>query len=72
GCEEYKLPGELLDGEGVYEGQKLCPIHKKPVEILSEENYFFKLSEYSEKLLAHYEANPGFIQPESARNEVVN
>jgi methionyl-tRNA synthetase len=42
------------------------------VEILSEENYFFKLSEYSEKLLAHYEANPGFIQPESARNEVVN
>ncbi|MET9777741.1 methionine--tRNA ligase [Streptomyces sp. NPDC006367] len=72
GCEEYKLPGELLDGEGEYAGQKLCPIHKKPVEILSEENYFFKLSEYSEKLLAHYEANPGFIQPESARNEVVN
>ncbi len=57
---------------GEYAGQKLCPIHKKPVEILSEENYFFKLSEYSEKLLAHYEANPGFIQPESARNEVVN
>ncbi|MGW3553342.1 methionine--tRNA ligase [Streptomyces griseoincarnatus] len=72
GCEEYKLPGELLDGEGEYAGQKLCAIHKKPVEILSEENYFFKLSEYSEKLLAHYEANPGFIQPESARNEVVN
>ncbi|MEW1569935.1 methionine--tRNA ligase, partial [Streptomyces sp. NPDC093509] len=72
GCEEYKLPGELLDGEGEYAGEKLCPIHKKPVEILSEENYFFKLSAYGEKLLAHYEANPGFIQPESARNEVVN
>ncbi|WP_262703257.1 MULTISPECIES: methionine--tRNA ligase [Streptomyces] len=72
GCEEYKLPGELLDGEGEYAGRKLCPIHKKPVEILSEENYFFKLSEYGDKLLAHYEANPDFIQPESARNEVVN
>ncbi|MFE2533483.1 methionine--tRNA ligase [Streptomyces sp. NPDC059371] len=72
GCEEYKLPGDLIDGQGEYEGQKVCPIHKKPVEILKEENYFFKLSEYGDKLLAHYEANPGFIQPESARNEVLN
>ncbi|MFE6175160.1 methionine--tRNA ligase [Streptomyces sp. NPDC056464] len=72
GCEEFKLPGELLDGEGEYAGQKLCPIHKKPVELLKEENYFFKLSEYTDRLLDHYEANPGFIQPESARNEVVN
>ncbi|MQY12777.1 Methionine--tRNA ligase [Streptomyces sp. RB5] len=69
GCEEYKTPGELLDGEG---GEKLCPIHKKPVEMLKEENYFFKLSEYGPKLLEFYEANPGFIQPESARNEVLN
>ncbi|WP_419996658.1 methionine--tRNA ligase [Streptomyces boninensis] len=72
GCEEYKSPGDLLDGEGEYEGQKLCPIHKKPVEMLKEENYFFKLSEYGPKLLDFYEANPGFIQPESARNEVLN
>ncbi|MGW7549115.1 methionine--tRNA ligase [Streptomyces sp. NPDC054770] len=72
GCEEYKLPGELLDGEGEFAGQKLCPIHKTPVEILSEENYFFKLSQYGDKLLALYEENPDFIQPESARNEVVN
>ncbi|MGI5376826.1 methionine--tRNA ligase [Streptomyces sp. CA-251387] len=72
GCEEYKLPGELIDGEGEYAGQKLCPIHRKPVELLQEENYFFKLSEYTDRLLAHYEANPDFIQPESARNEVVN
>ncbi|MFG3347647.1 methionine--tRNA ligase [Streptomyces sp. NPDC048018] len=69
GCEEYKLPGDLLEAE---DGTKLCPIHKKPVEILKEENYFFKLSEYGPKLLEFYEANPGFIQPESARNEVVN
>ncbi|MFI1797855.1 methionine--tRNA ligase [Streptomyces sp. NPDC020379] len=72
GCEEYKLSGELLEGDGEYAGQKLCPIHRKPVEILSEENYFFKLSDYGDKLLAHYEANPDFIQPESARNEVLN
>ncbi|MGW1798453.1 methionine--tRNA ligase [Streptomyces sp. NPDC001984] len=71
GCEEFKLPGELIDGEGKFAGQKLCPIHRTPVEILSEENYFFKLSEYGDRLLAHYEAHPDFIQPESARNEVV-
>ncbi|MFJ9328226.1 methionine--tRNA ligase [Streptomyces sp. NPDC101230] len=72
GCEEYKLPGDLLDGEGEFAGQKLCPIHKKPVELLKEENYFFKLSAYGPKLLEFYAANPGFIQPESARNEIVN
>ncbi|MER5408094.1 methionine--tRNA ligase [Streptomyces sp. NPDC002769] len=69
GCEEYKLPGDLIEAE---DGTKLCAIHKKPVELLQEENYFFKLSEYGDKLLAHYEADPDFIQPESARNEVVN
>ncbi|MBN3929182.1 methionine--tRNA ligase [Streptomyces verrucosisporus] len=72
GCEEYKSPGDLLDGEGEWAGEKLCPIHKKPVEMLQEENYFFKLSEYGPKLLEHYERHPEFIQPESARNEVVN
>jgi methionyl-tRNA synthetase len=72
GCEEYKSPDQLIDGEGEYAGQKLCSVHKKPVEMLEEENYFFKLSEYGPKLLEFYEANPGFIQPESARNEVVN
>jgi methionyl-tRNA synthetase len=72
GCEEYKSNGELLDGEGDFAGQKLCPIHKKPVEMLKEENYFFKLSEYGPKLLEHYEAHPEFIQPESARNEVMS
>ncbi|MHB9858469.1 methionine--tRNA ligase [Streptomyces sp. YIM S03343] len=72
GCEEYRLPGELLDGEAQYAGQKLCPVHRTPVELLKEENYFFRLSDYADRLLAHYEANPGFIRPESARNEVVN
>ena len=71
GCEEYKTPADLIDGEGEYAGQKLCPIHKKPVEMLKEENYFFKLSAYAPRLLELYASDPGFIQPESARNEVV-
>ena len=69
GCEEYKLVGDLLDGEN---GEKLCPIHGTPVEILSEENYFFRMSAYTERLLAHYEAHPEFVQPATARNEVVS
>ncbi|MGX4732014.1 methionine--tRNA ligase [Kitasatospora griseola] len=69
GCEEYKLPGELLPGAG--EDEKLCPVHKRPVEWLEEENYFFKLSSYGPKLLEFYAANPGFIQPAAARNEVL-
>ena len=71
GCEEYKSPGDLLDGTGEYAGQKLCPIHRKPVEMLKEDNYFFRLSAYGPRLLELYAADPGFVQPESARNEVV-
>jgi len=68
GCEEYKAPDQLIEGEG---GAQLCAIHKRPVEMLKEENYFFKLSEYGPKLIEHYATHPEFIQPESARNEVL-
>ncbi len=71
GCEEYKLPGDLVDGTGELEGQKLCPIHGRPVEMLSEQNYFFRMSAYAERLLALYEDQPDFVQPASARNEVI-
>ena len=71
GCEEYKIPGDLIDGTGEYAGQKLCPIHSVPVEILSEDNYFFKMSAYSERLLTLYRDDSGFVEPASARNEVV-
>ena len=71
-CEEFKLPGDLLDGEGDYAGQKVCPIHGRPVETVSETNWFFRLSAYAERLLAHYEANPLAVQPQSAYNEVVS
>jgi len=72
GCEEYKTDADLIDGEGDFAGQPVCAIHSKPVEKLQETNYFFKLSEYADKLLAFYEANPKFIQPDSARNEVMS
>ena len=71
GCEEYKLPGDLIDGTGELEGEKLCPIHLKPVEMIAEDNYFFRMSAYAERLLALYEENPDFVQPASARNEVI-
>ena len=72
GCEEFKLPGDLADGEGEYVGQKVCPIHGRPVETVSETNWFFRLSAYAERLLAHYEVNPDAVAPQSAYNEVVS
>ena len=72
GCEEYKTEGDLVDGEGDFAGQQVCAIHSRPVESLQETNYFFKLSEFEQPLLDFYEQNPKFIQPESARNEVVS
>ena len=68
GCEEFKLPGDLIDADG----QKLCPIHSKPIEMVDEDNWFFKLSEFREVLLNHYKNNPDACQPESARNEVIS
>jgi methionyl-tRNA synthetase len=59
---------ELTEGEG---GQKLSP-QGTPVEWTVEESWFFRLSAYADKLLAHYEANPDFIRPEGRRNEVVS
>ena len=69
GCEEFKLPGDLLDGDS---GEKLCPIHTKPIELVSETNWFFKLSNFAADLISHYEANPNAIRPESAYNEVMS
>jgi len=70
GCEEFKPESEIVDGTGPFEGIKVCAIHSKPLELLQEKNYFFKLSEFQDKLLELYKTD--FIQPESARNEVVS
>ena len=47
-----------------------CPICGRPAEIVSEENYFFKLSAFQEKLLRLYDEQPDFIRPSFRRNEV--
>ncbi|WP_334151727.1 methionine--tRNA ligase [Microbacterium sp.] len=72
GCEEFKPESEILDGTGPFEGLKVCAIHSKPLELLQEKNYFFKLSEFQDRLLELYKTQPDFIRPESARNEVVS
>ena len=64
GCEEFKLPGDLDDGK--------CKIHSKPIEMVSETNWFFKLSDFVKPLIEHYKNNPSACEPESARNEVVS
>jgi methionyl-tRNA synthetase len=49
-----------------------CPDCGRLTETITEENYFFKLSALTERLLQHYEDNPDFIRPESRRNEVLS
>ena len=71
GCEEYKQDSDLVEGTGEFAGEKVCAIHSKPVENLHEKNYFFRMSDFTQPLLDMYEANPNFVQPESARNEVI-
>jgi methionyl-tRNA synthetase len=65
GCEDWKTDEEtLIEGDA-----RLCPTHRKPVERVKEKNYFFKLSKYADRLLELYQ-RPGFVRPESRRNEV--
>ena len=52
------------------DGAKLAP-SGAPVEWVEEDSYFFKLSAYAERLLAHYQAHPEFIVPETYRNEII-
>lgn len=66
GCEEWKSEDDVvLEG-----GEKVCPIHRKPVERVKEKNYFFRLSAYADRLLDWYNQTPSPVQPESRRNEV--
>lgn len=66
--EAYYDESELTEGE---DGRKIGPTGSE-VEWIEEESYFFRLSAYADRLLAHYEAHPDFIQPDFRRNEVVN
>ena len=49
----------------------LCPDCKRPVERLSESNYFFRMSQFQDRLKAHIHGHPNFIKPDSRRNEVL-
>ncbi|MBN2203144.1 MAG: methionine--tRNA ligase [Candidatus Aenigmarchaeota archaeon] len=64
GCERYYTETEMPD--------KVCPFHKKPLEEVSEDAYFFRLSKYQDFLLGLYEKNPEFILPVERKNEMVN
>ncbi len=66
--EAFYAEGETRVGE---DGVRVGP-QGSPVEWTEEETYFFRLSAYQDKLLAHYEANPDFILPPERRNEVVS
>ncbi|MCK4473926.1 methionine--tRNA ligase [Candidatus Parcubacteria bacterium] len=63
-CETFYLPKDLKNGK--------CPIHKKPVEVIEEETYFFRTSKYQKQLQKHIKRNQDFIIPESKRNEILN
>jgi len=63
-CESFFLERQLQDGN--------CPDCGRPVELVKEESYFFRMSKYADRLLQYYDANPEFIQPESRRNEMIN
>lgn len=64
-CETFWMESQLIEGK--------CPNPEcqRPVEWLKEEEYFFKLSAYQNRLLAHYESQPEFVQPKTRYNEVV-
>jgi methionyl-tRNA synthetase len=68
GCEEAKTEDDVLTEKG----EKVCKIHLRPVELVKEKNYFFRLSKYADRLVEWYSRTPSPIQPESRRNEVLS
>ncbi|NLY44425.1 MAG: methionine--tRNA ligase [Tissierella sp.] len=63
-CESFWSESQLKDGN--------CPDCGRPTHMAEEEAYFFKLSNYSDRLLKLYEDHPDFIQPESRKNEMIS
>jgi methionyl-tRNA synthetase len=64
GCEAYYTEKDLVEGK--------CPAHKSTPKWISEENYFFKLSKYQDRLLKLFEERPDFLEPTYRRAEIVN
>ncbi len=63
GCERFYTDTELADGK--------CPIHMSEPNLIREENYFFRMSNYQEWLIDYINLHPDFIRPERYRNEVM-
>ena len=63
-CESFWTETQLVDGK--------CPDCGRPVEKTKEEAYFFKMSKYADRLIKYIEEHPGFIEPESRKNEMLN
>ncbi|HLN05604.1 MAG TPA: methionine--tRNA ligase, partial [Acidimicrobiales bacterium] len=63
-CEAYYPEPDLIEG-------RLCPVHERPVEWLTEENWFFELSRFEQPLLEWYDGHPDAIFPDSRRNEAL-
>jgi len=68
----YCTPDETFWTERQIGEEKVCPDCGRPVEWVEEESYFFKMSEYADRLLKHIKDNPEFIQPESRKNEMIS
>ncbi len=64
GCEQFYTPDELVDG--------LCPVHLTPPELVEEENYFFRLSRYADRLRELIESDQVRIVPQTRKNEALS
>ena len=65
GCEAFLNEKDLTE-------DGLCPDHQKKPEVVSEENYFFKISKYKDAIIKHIKTNPDFIVPSWRATEVLN
>ena len=63
-CEDYYTIETSIEGN--------CPIHGRPLIEMEEENWFFRLSAFEDRLIEHYAAHPGFVTPETRRNEALS
>lgn len=63
-CETFYTEKELVDGK--------CPVHRKEVEMLKEDSYFFRMSKYQNKIVEAINKNPNLIWPEGKRIEILN
>ncbi len=64
GCEAFITEKELVEGK--------CPIHHTVPQVIKEKNYFFRLSNYRDQLLKHYEQQPDFVRPTSVKHKMLD